>query len=200
MIMDAVQRLGLASRGGVAVTTLDISARVNQHLERARERARRKIAYVMELPLNPAVPWTSEALAYWRTAGLQVGVNVPPVKPPAEAGKLEMRAVRIPAATVLRVTPEDLNVVWQRLLLARAEQYDVVIATNILVYYNEFEQALALDNLQHMIRPGGFLLTNNGLPEVPTLKMKQLGHSTTEYSSRPGDGDHIIWYQRDKAD
>ena len=99
---------------------------------------------------------------------------------------------------MLRVTPLDLNVVWQRLPLPPSEQYDLVVATNILVYYNEFEQALALANLQQMIRPGGLLLTNNGLPDVPALKMKQLGHSTTEYSNRPGDGDHIVWYQQAK--
>jgi chemotaxis methyl-accepting protein methylase len=89
-----------------------------------------------------------------------------------------------------------LNVVWQREELEAGQRYDLVIATNVLVYYNEFEQALALDNVQSMLRGGGFLLTNNGLPEVSTLKMKQLGHSTSVYSERSADGDHIIWYQR----
>ena len=148
-----------------------------------------------ELPLDPEVPWTADALAFWRGAGSAIGAAVPPLQPPAQAGKLKMRAVRLAPSTLLRVYPADLNVVWQRLPLSPADKYDVVVATNILVYYNEFEQALALDNLQEMVRAGGFLLTNNGLPEVPTLKMKQLGHSTTQYSERTGDGDHIIWYQ-----
>jgi len=198
LVMDSLVRLKLATPAALRVTTLDISARVNQHFQRARQRAQEKQSYTLELPLDSSIAWKPTALAFWRRAGLEIGAPAAPVQPPDEAGKLQMRAVRVPANTVLRVTPLDLNVVWQRLPLPPSEQYDLVVATNILVYYNEFEQALALANLQQMIRPGGLLLTNNGLPEVPALKMKQLGHSTTEYSSRPGDGDHIIWYQHAK--
>jgi hypothetical protein len=46
-----------------------------------------------------------------------------------------------------------------------------------------------------MLKKGGLLLTNDGLPEVQTLSMRQIGRSSTSYSDQQLDGDHIIWYQ-----
>jgi len=69
----------------------------------------------------------------------------------------------------------DLNVVLQREEPTADAKFDLLIATNILVYYDTFEQSLALSNIQSMLRPGGFLLTNNLLLELPSLKMKISG-------------------------
>ena len=41
------------------------------------------------------------------------------------------------------------------------------IATNILLYYDVFGQSLAAVNIAAMLRPGGFLLTNNRIFELP---------------------------------
>ena len=47
-----------------------------------------------------------------------------------------------------------------------------------------------------MLRPGGLLLSNNALPQLPTTPMQLAGSSTTIYSDRPDDRDQIVWYQR----
>lgn len=194
-LVDSLLRLGLSRKDELQVTSLDISPRVNQHLDRIRQRARLGSSYIVQLPLKSDRAWKSGATAFWRHMGEFIGSPATPVAAPPSVGKLEIRALRIPPEVILCVTPKDLNVVWQRMDLPAGKRYDLVIATNILVYYDEFQQALALDNLQSMIRENGFLLTNNGLPEVPTLQMKQLGHSSTAYSEKAADGDHIIWYQ-----
>ncbi len=194
-LMDSLLRLGLCRKGEIQVTSLDISPRVNLHLAHIRQRARQGLSYVVQLPLKSDRVWEAGARAFWQHMGEFVGSPTTPVAVPSSAGKIEIRALRIPPEVVLRVAARDLNVVWQRADLPSDEQYDLVIATNILVYYDEFQQALALSNLQSMIRENGFLLTNNGLPDVSTLHMKQLGHSSTPYSDRAADGDHIIWYQ-----
>ena len=80
--------------------------------------------------------------------------------------------------------------------LAPAERFDLIIATNILVYYDNFEQSLALANVERMLRPGGFLLSNNALLELPFSRIHSLDYLTVVYSDRPDDGDHIVWYQR----
>jgi len=194
-LIDSLLRLGLCRKGDIQVTSLDISLRVNQHLDRTRQRARQGLSYVLQLPLKSDRVWEPGARAFWQHMGEFIGSPTIPVAVPSSAGKIEIRALRIPPEVVLQVAARDLNVVWQRANLPSDERYDLVIATNILVYYDEFQQALALANLQSMIRQNGFLLTNNGLPEVSTLQMKQLGHSSTPYSDRAADGDHIIWYQ-----
>ena len=92
----------------------------------------------------------------------------------------------------------DLNVVLQRKELAQGAKFDVLIATNILVYYDTFEQCLALANIRAMLRPGGYLLTNNLLLELPAVRMKGGDYVTVEYSKRKGDGDRILWYRRER--
>ena len=72
----------------------------------------------------------------------------------------------------------------------------MLIATNILVYYDVFEQSLALANIEKMLQPGGFLLSNNALLELPGSGMHSVGYETVVYSDKPNDGDHIVWYQR----
>ena len=71
-----------------------------------------------------------------------------------------------------------------------------MIATNIFVYYDTFEQSLALSNVAHMLRVGGLLLSNNALLELPGSNMRSVDYETVAYSDRPNDGDHIVWYQR----
>jgi len=107
---------------------------------------------------------------------------------------LAIRAVRIRPQMVRRVRASDLNVVMQR--ISRAG-YDLIVATNVFVYYDLFEQCLALQNVGQMLRPGGFLLSNNALLELPSSQVHSVGYLTTVYSDRPDDRDHIVWYQRD---
>jgi hypothetical protein len=76
--------------------------------------------------------------------------------------------VRIRPNVVRAIAPHDLNIVLQRPdPLPDVERFDLVIATNILIYYDVFEQSLALANSARMLRPGGFLLSNNPVFELP---------------------------------
>ena len=61
---------------------------------------------------------------------------------------------------------------------------------------DDFEQSLALSNVAAMLRPGGILLSNNALYELPATPMRSVGYTTVVYSSKADDGDHIVWYQR----
>jgi hypothetical protein len=51
-------------------------------------------------------------------------------------------------------------------------------------------------NVELMLRPGGLLLSNNALLELPFSRMHSVDYLTVVYSDRPDDGDHIVWYQR----
>ena len=83
------------------------------------------------------------------------------IRPPSGAEGVRVRAVRVRPDVVLEVTPRDVNIVLERLEpLADADRFDLVLATNVLVYYDSFEQTLALANIARMLRPGGFFLTN----------------------------------------
>ncbi|MEP6960841.1 MAG: hypothetical protein ABI995_02115, partial [Acidobacteriota bacterium] len=194
-ILDSLQRVGLAAESP-HLTILDISPRVLEHVKQARDRAGRGQPYVIQLPRDSADHWTDSAIQYWRDFGSSLGQAIDPIAPPATLEHVDARAVRIPAQTVLSLDSADLNIVSQRLSLPPAQKFDLIVATNILVYYGPFEQALALANIAEMLQPGGFLLTNDELPNVKSVPMRNLGHTSVTYSQTPQQGDAILWYQR----
>jgi len=194
-VFDTLLRLGLAREDTLTITTLDISRRVSEHLKLARARARTGKGYVVQLPLDPGVHWTRDTLDYWQRLGDQVGTRAVPASVPNSLAGVKVRAVRIRPAIVERTTPADIDIILQRLDLALEQRFDLLVATNIFVYYDTFEQSLALTSVGAMLKPGGFLLSNNVLLELPGSPVRSAGHKTTAYSDRSTDGDHIVWYQ-----
>src|SRR5215813_8186474 len=132
-LIDSLERLGLAKAGESQLVAFDLSPRALDHLARARGRAQRGLAYVVQLPHDPQAKWRPELLRYWETFGDQIGKPAAPVGAPAGLSELKLRAVRVAPAVVARVRPVDLNIVYQR--MAERQNFDLIIATNILVYY-----------------------------------------------------------------
>ena len=195
-VIDSLFRLGLARRETLELTTFDLSTRVNHHLQSAQRRAKLGQRYVVQLPRDPLAQWKPEAIRYWERFGDQIGVSAQPAAVPANVGDLKIRAVGIDPKIVARITPVDVNIVLQHPELPPAERFDLLIATNILVYYDNFEQSLALANVERMLRPGGIMLSNNALLELPFSRVRSVDYLTVVYSDRPDDGDHVVWYQR----
>jgi len=193
-LYDSLARLGLARLPGLSLGIFDISARVIDHLERARKRG----TYVIQLPRDVDRPWPPELVAYWRSLGDHAGASTPPIRPPEIFQGLETRAVRIRPEIVLACEPVDLNIVLERLSLPAAQRYDLIVATNIFVYYDTFQQALALANIGAMLKPGGVLLTNDKLPEAPGGAMRHAG-TTIVRSADGGLLDAVGWYQRNNG-
>lgn len=72
-------------------------------------------------------------------------------------GRLE-----IGPALLARLRPIEANI-----LTSRPEgTYDLIVATNVLLYFSGPELLLALANLQQSLKPGGFLLHNDLRPEM----------------------------------
>ena len=196
-VVDSLMRLGLANDGGVSVTTFDLSQRVNDHLGAVRERARTSRAYVLHLPRNTTASWNPDLTAYWRRFGDRVGTPVAAIPIPAGVDNIDVRAVRVSAAIALNIVPHDLNIVLQRLEpLADEDRFDLIVATNLLVYYDVFERSLAFANVAHMLRPGGLFLANNSTPVVLPPSMDSVGHSETIFSDQLNDRDRIDWYRK----
>ena len=77
------------------------------------------------------------------------------------------------------------------------DRLDLIVATNVLVYYDVFEQSLALTNIASMLRPGGVLLTNNPLFLLPSIPLTQVGYTDVAYSTQASSRDRVFWYRRD---
>ena len=142
-ILDSLIRLGLARPDALDVTAIDLSPRVNAHVGQAAARARAGQPYTIHLPLDGDVSWRPELLEYWRRFGEAIGNPVPATIPPG-VGMLKLRAVSVRPAFVERISMSDMNVTAQHLVLAGAERFDLVIATNVFLYYDRLEQGLAM--------------------------------------------------------
>ena len=189
-VIDAVVRRRLADRGVVRVTTLDVNPRVTRHLDEARRRAADGEPYLVHVALGGDDVWSAGLREYAQRFGGSIGeavVAAPAAAPDASTRRL----VRFPAAVVQAIVPQDVNVVLERPV--PAAMFDLVIATNVLVYYSRFEQALALTNLAAMLRPGGVLLTNTAVFPVPPFQATA-HHLRVVYSSRQADD--MFWYRR----
>lgn len=194
-LIDSLRKLRLADAAGPQIEIFDLSERVLGHVRRAVSQARAGAAYTVQVPLDGDVRWRAETVAYWRSFGAEIGTEGKAMHPPAGVDA-RLHAVRIAQAVVGLLRAADLDVVTERLVLPEEWKLDLVIATNVLVYYGPFEQALALRNIAEMLRTGGTLLTNNALPEVSGATMRAAGATSVSYSDDPDDGDRVLWYRR----
>ena len=199
-VIDTLARLKLADPATVELYTFDISSRVNKHLARARTDAAAGKWYTIQLLASPSDQWSKDYAAgfneYWQKLGNQIGKPASRIPVPDAAGDIWNRAVSVRPAVVLRVTPEDMNVVFQTMPLPPDKQFDLVIGTNIFVYYDSFEQSLARANLATMIKPGGLLITNEALAgNAPTKLADSL---KTKIVVSPSDTEYMYTYARQK--
>jgi hypothetical protein len=196
-VLDALKRHGLApAEAGSEIVILDISPRVFDHVKRAVARAAEGDGYAINLPLTRVTEWTPDVRRYWQTFGDQIGAPLETPAPPAITEQAETRGVRVAPAAVQRLSVMDLNVVTDRF---DGQAFDLIIATNVFVYYDAFDQALALANVQAMLKPGAFLLANFAAPEVRALAIRPVETITTVYGRDRNQVesilDFMVWYQ-----
>jgi hypothetical protein len=194
-ILDSLKRLGLASSArDPDIVLLDISPRIVDHLTRARAQAAKNVGYTLNLPLPKATPWLPDVRAYWQAVGDRIGA--PAAAPAAKAvtDLADVRTVRARPSAVQRMTVMNVNIVTDRL---DGEAFDLVIATNVFIYYDLLEQALALSNVAAMLKPGAFLLANVSAPDLKSIAMRAVDTTTTVYARTQKETirDFIVWYQ-----
>ncbi len=194
-VYDSLIRLGLAEPGKIDITAFDISREVLEHLRRAHDRAKTGENYVVQLP-RESWPLVAEAVQYWRSFGSEIGKPVAPIQPPPALKGLETRAVGIRPEVILSCKPADLNVVLEQFDQSATRQFDLIIATNVFLYYDTLEQALALQNISTLLKPAGFLLTTDWLPHLPQIPMRSLGYTPVRYGESGDWGDNVFWWQR----
>jgi hypothetical protein len=196
-VLDSLKRLALApSPGDPEIVLLDISPRIIDHVTQARARAARNIGYTLNLPLPRSTPWLSEVRTYWQTFGAQIGAPAQALTSKAIADVAQLRAVRARPSAVQRMSVLNVNIVTERL---DGEAFDLVIATNVFIYYDVFEQALAMSNVEAMLKPGAFLLANFSAPDLRSVTIRPVETTTTLYARGLAVSenilDFIVWYK-----
>jgi SAM-dependent methyltransferase len=195
-IMESVLRLGLGQPEKVRVVALDLNPSVLAHVERLAVRGNAGRPYVVQLPKDSRNDWTPEMVAYWQHFGELLGSPTRPFGPPGFFKGVEVRAVAIRPPLAAQVSGQDLNMVAQQLEIPPGGGFDLVIATNVFVYYNFFEQALAMQNIARMMNPGGIFLVNQILSNQHPDSLKFIDQCNVNFNSRGLFGDEVVAYQQ----
>ncbi len=193
-VLDSLARLGLTPASGDSeVVLLDISPRLIDHVKQARARAMKNVGYTLNLPLPTGTTWLPEVRTYWQTFGDRISAPASTRVSKTIAGLAELRAVRARPSVVQRMSILDVNIVTERL---DGQAFDLVVATNVFIYYDVFEQALALSNVDAMLRRGGVLLANVSAPRLTSIAIRPIETTTTLYARTATESirDFIVWY------
>jgi chemotaxis methyl-accepting protein methylase len=88
----------------------------------------------------------------------------------------------------------DLNIVTDRI---DTEAFDLVIATNVFIYYDVLDQALALSNVEAMLKPGALLLANFSAAALKSVRIRPVDTTTVLYARTGTEDvrDFVVWYQ-----
>lgn len=195
-VVESLLKSNLASSNSIRIDTYDLSPKVNYHIEGFVKKFARRENYLMQLPLSTDTNWTSDFRKYWSEFGHVIGKDAKPIS--TNLRDLNLRAVSVNSLYLGKIKSFDANIVLQSPSLSEIKKYDLIIGTNIFVYYGKLEQALAMKNLEKMLKSDGVLLSNDSLTEIQTTKLRSIGKTEIHYSDKSVDGDRIIWYQRQK--
>ena len=195
-VLEAVARLDLGKAEELQVVCLDLNSAVIAHVEKLAERGRVGQTYNLQLPRGPKAEWNPEAVSYWKHFGEILGSPIKPLPVPATLSGVVARAVAVRPQYPTQMKAYDTNIVAQTLDFPPGEGFDLIIATNVLVYYDRFQQALAMANMARMLNRGGIFLANNVLPAQHTGDLEYLGRRTTTFSTSGAYGDDVVVYRR----
>ena len=195
-VMEAVLRLGLGQADDLEIVTLDLNPSVNEHIAGVAKEARAGRGYTVQLPRDTNAGWNAAAVGYWKHFGEILGTRAKPLLVPQTLGGVTLLAVKIAPWYASRVSTLDLNIVAQTIDFAQNQRFDLVVATNVLVYYDRLQQAIAMASIAHMMSPGGILIANNALPAQHEQSLEYLGGRSVSYALEGSYGDDIVVYRR----
>jgi hypothetical protein len=158
-VIDALLALGLSPLDDLEVVAADINPRVVEHLRGAHAEPP-VLTLISEVGGTEGVMLSEDYRAYFGQLGSALGEPVQ-----MSPGGFS-RTVRVHRRTAAALTAVPLDIVTERL---DAPGFDLVIATNILPYFDDVQLALAMSNVAAMLAPGGVFLHNEPRPFLGEL-------------------------------
>jgi len=191
-LIDSLLRLEIARASDLKVSVFDISSQSLDHLTQAVGRARARQPYPLQLVLDRRSKWTSGVMDYWRRLGDRVGSETTPMPAPPQVQNVDRRSVQIRPEIVTLLDPQSLNIVSQHVEAPAGQRFDLVVATNIFLYYDRFELALAMLNVESMLNSGGVMLSNDVIEDYSGIRLRSIGDVTVQYTA--AEADHVRIY------
>ncbi len=161
-VIDALLSLGLSRAGDLQVVGADINPRVVDHLTRSRDNPP-VLTLVSEIRETDTITLSADYREYF----VQLGKAIADEDDPPRGGIATLarghlrKTVRVGKAAAGTLAAATLDIVTERL---DVPAFDLVVATNILPYFDDVELMLAMSNVAGMLAPGGVFLHNEARP------------------------------------
>jgi hypothetical protein len=167
-VVDALVALGLSRLDDLEVVGADINPRVVSHLQRSRATPP-VLTLVSGVRESSALRFSDDYREYFAQLGRAIDAPAGDGRAesgrPTQSGQLrKMVRVRPDVARVVRA--ELLDITTERL---NEPPFDLIVATNILPYFDDVQLMLATSNIAAMLAPGGVLLHNEARPALQEI-------------------------------
>lgn len=154
-VADALLALGLSDLARLQIHCVDVNERVLDHFRGMANGSPLRLQLVSGIPERDDRPLEPEYQEYFARLGRAVGEEEPLLQQlPGRLGK----SLLVRPEIVRKVTAGRLDIVTERYDPSPA--YDLVVVTNVLGYFDPAQQALALSNIDAMLKDGGHLIHN----------------------------------------
>lgn len=153
LVADALLGLGLSAMPDLDIECVDINERVVRFINSFSKGQRRLELY--------SAPGTDGYNRYFQSLGTKIG-NLGLATLPGMPSDLLTRSITLEPSVAQAVHASELNIATQRL----AGTYDLAIATNVLLYFENPDLALALCNTAAMLQTGAYFVHNDLRPET----------------------------------
>jgi hypothetical protein len=162
-VIDALLALGLSRAGELQVVGADINPRVVDHLTRSRLNPP-VLTLISEIRESDTVTLSGGYREYFAQLGSAIVDGNPPRGRAATLANGPLRkTVRVGTTAAAALAAATLDVVTERL---EGPPFDLIVATNILPYFDDVELMLAMSNVAGMLEPGGVFLHNEARPAL----------------------------------
>jgi hypothetical protein len=159
-VADALLALALSPEDGLHVHAVDVNPRVVRVVQSL---ARGPVTWRVfpGLPETSEQPFTPDYQTYLRGLGQAIGSTMDD-QGSVPSDRRYRHAIAVRASVTRALSAERLNVITER----RVDEppVDLVIATNVLPYFDDRQLVLALSNIAAMLAPGGYFLHNESRP------------------------------------
>jgi hypothetical protein len=164
-VIDGLVSIGLARLDDLEVTAADINPRVVAHLRRSAT-SPPTLSLTSEIAAKDGVSFSGDYRDYFASLGAELSRPAAAPRAVEDAGGHLHKSVRVSPAAAKVLRAEPLDIVTERFA---GPPFDLVIATNILPYFDDQQLALAASNIAAMLAPGGVFLHNEARPVLGEL-------------------------------
>jgi hypothetical protein len=160
-VIDALLSLGLSLANDLHVVGGDINPRVVDHLTKSRVNPP-VLTLVSEIRESDTVTFSADYREYFAQLGRAIAEGDPVREGTAALAQGHLRkTVRVGRTAAGTLAAATLDIVTERL---DAPAFDLIVATNILPYFDDAQLMLAMSNIAGMLGPGGIFLHNEPRP------------------------------------